>query len=211
MFKRLRWMGMGSGAGVGATVSMWPHRKVTAAIGRGYRPVRRRRGTGRRRARPWSPGRTAVGASRAGLVPPCGPAKAELRQARPGRSEPELVQARNLWRTWTPTPFAAPSPSFSSSGANRRCPPRADPAPPAGPAVHQRRDEPVHPLLPRRGVAALPRATTRPEVCPHPGQARRHRPDRSHDPASHLLRDARQLQLRRLLQGPRPSRWPGSC
>ena len=66
------------------------------------------------------------------------------------------------------------------------------------------------PVLPRRGGAAAPPGHLGAEVRADPGQARRHRADRPDQPAPQLLRDARQLQLRRLLQGARPSPWPGS-
>ena len=60
-----------------------------------------------------------------------------------------------------PTRFVAPSPSSSSTGATPRSPSAGpDPAPPARPAVHQRRDEPVHPVLPGRGTPPFPRATS---------------------------------------------------
>ena len=41
-------------------------------------------------------------------------------------------------------------------------------------------------------------------------QAQRHRRDRPHPPPPHLLRDARQLELRRVLPSSRPSSGPGS-
>ena len=78
---------------------------------------------------------------------------------------------------------------------------RPDPPPPQRPAVHQRRDEPVHPLLPGRGAPPYRAGHHRAEVRADPGQARRHRPHRPDHPPPHLLRDAGQLQLRRLLQG----------
>ena len=51
------------------------------------------------------------------------------------------------------------------------------------------------------------RLTSSPEVLPHD----RHRRGRQHRPPPHLLRDARQLRVRRLLQGGARSRAPGSC
>ena len=64
-------------------------------------------------------------------------------------------------------------------------------------AADHRRHAAVQALLPRpRGAAgAAPRR--RAEVLPH----HRHRGGRQHRPPPHLLRDARQLELRRLLQG----------
>ena len=53
----------------------------------------------------------------------------------------------------TPTGCAPPSPRFFvERGHVARAVGRADPAPPARAAVHQRRDEPVHPVLPGRGA-----------------------------------------------------------
>ncbi len=69
--------------------------------------------------------------------------------------------------------------------------------------VHQLRDDAVRVLLPRRGAGAV-----RPspgglgaEVCAGRRQAQRPGRDRSIAAAPVVLRDARQLQLRRLLQG----------
>ena len=67
------------------------------------------------------------------------------------------------------------------------------------PAVRQRRHGAVQALLPRPGDAALPARGQRPEVRAHP----RHRGRRQDHPARHVLRDVRQLLLRRLLQGGR--------
>src|SRR5438132_2082365 len=70
---------------------------------------------------------------------------------------------------------------------------RADP----GPAADQRRDEPVRPVLPRAGEAPLCSRRLLPEGLPHAG----HRPRGPQREAPHVLRDARELRLRRLLQG----------
>ena len=65
-------------------------------------------------------------------------------------------------------------------------------------AVHDRRHGAVQALLPRRGAAArTPRMTTVQKCF----RGERHRADRHDHPALHLLRDARELQLRGLLQG----------
>ena len=69
---------------------------------------------------------------------------------------------------------------------------------PIGPA-HDRRHAALQALLPRRGGAARARLTALPEVLPHD----RHRERRHDAPPPHLLRDARQLLDRRLLQGGR--------
>ena len=54
------------------------------------------------------------------------------------------------------------------------------------------------------------RATSSQKCAQGRRQAQRPRRRRPHRPPSRVLRDARQLQLRRLLQGARPSRGPGS-
>ena len=71
-----------------------------------------------------------------------------------------------------------------------------DPARPDGP-VHDRRDGPVQAVLRRRRDRAVATGDVGTEVLPDA----RHRPRRDDDAALHLLRDARQLQFRRLLQG----------
>ena len=63
-------------------------------------------------------------------------------------------------------------------------------------AVHGRRDAPAQALFPRAGAPAAPARDHMPEDVPHG----RHRDHRHHHPASHVLRDARQLLVRRLLQ-----------
>ena len=85
----------------------------------------------------------------------------------------------------------------------RRARPPAGPLQPADPqrpdaAAGQRGHEPVQALLPGRGRARLPPGDQRAEVHPH----LRHR-DRRRPQPRHLLRDAGQLLLRRLLQGRR--------
>ena len=68
------------------------------------------------------------------------------------------------------------------------------------------------PVLPRRGTRRPGRrATLGAEVRPPARQAQRHRRAGQDPPPPHVLRDARQLELRRLLQGATPSSWPGSC
>ena len=67
---------------------------------------------------------------------------------------------------------------------------------PLGPA-HDRRDAALQALLPRSREAAGAAPRRRPEMLPH----HRHRGGRQHRPPPHLLRDARQLELRGLLQG----------
>ncbi len=67
------------------------------------------------------------------------------------------------------------------------------------PAVRQRRHGALQALLPRPGDAALPARGQRAEVRAHA----RHRGRRQDHPARHVLRDVRQLLLRRLLQGRR--------
>ena len=67
--------------------------------------------------------------------------------------------------------------------------------------VHERRDGPVQGRLRRQGDAPLSPRNVEPEVHPHQRQAQRPRERRRHGAAPHVLRDARQLLLRRLLQG----------
>ena len=66
-------------------------------------------------------------------------------------------------------------------------------------AAHNGGDAAVQALLPRRGGAAVAAADLVPEVVPHD----RHRERGTHAPAPHVLRDARQLLGRRLLQAGR--------
>ena len=68
------------------------------------------------------------------------------------------------------------------------------------PALHQRRDEPVQGRVPRQGEARLHARHDLAEVHARQRQAQRPRQRRPVAPASHVLRDARQLLVRRLLQ-----------
>ena len=70
-------------------------------------------------------------------------------------------------------------------------------------AVHQRRDEPVQGRLPRQGEARLRARDDVAEVHARQRQAQRPRQRRAVAAPPHVLRDARQLLLRRLLQGRR--------
>ena len=73
-------------------------------------------------------------------------------------------------------------------------------------ALHERRDGAVQAHLPRPGALGVrPARDHRPEVRARWRQAQRSRAGGSHRAASHLLRDARQLLLRRLLQARRDS------
>ena len=65
------------------------------------------------------------------------------------------------------------------------------------PAVRQRRHGAVQAVLPGPGDAAVRPRRERAEVCAHA----RHRGGRQDDAARHVLRDVRQLLVRRLLQG----------
>ena len=78
-----------------------------------------------------------------------------------------------------------------------------DPASPDGPDVHQLGDDAVRPVLPRRGAGPVLAAAgdVGPEVRAGGRQAQRPRRHRPLAAPPVLLRDARQLQLRRLLQG----------
>ena len=68
-------------------------------------------------------------------------------------------------------------------------------------AVHDRGHGPVQELLHRRGDAAVQAGDLVAEVRARGRQAQRPRRHRPHEPSLLVLRDARQLQLRRLLQG----------
>ena len=68
-------------------------------------------------------------------------------------------------------------------------------------AVHQRWDEPVQGRVPRHGHARLPARGGHAEVHPRVGQAQRPRGGRARHVPPHVLRDARELVVRRLLQG----------
>ncbi len=92
-----------------------------------------------------------------------------------------------LRRPWPPhCPELAP-------GARRR--PHA--------ALHQCRDEPVQGRVPGPRAARLPACDHRPEVHARERQAQRSRQCRTFAPAPHVLRDAGQLLVRRLLQARR--------
>ena len=69
--------------------------------------------------------------------------------------------------------------------------------------VHQRRHGAVQAHLPGPGAAGLPHGHHLPEVRPGRRQAQRSRAGGPHQAAPHLLRDAGQLLLRRLLQARR--------
>ena len=99
---------------------------------------------------------------------------------------------------------AAPGTSSSPSASTRSCRrPSLIPTHPTAPDVHQLGDDAVRPVLPRRGAGALRPAAggRRPEVRAGRRQAQRPRRHRPHAAPPQLLRDARQLELRRLLQG----------
>ena len=97
------------------------------------------------------------------------------------------------------------SSSSATTGAcprRRSCPPTHDPSVLLTTAGHAA----VQALLPRPGDAARAAPDDLPEVLPHD----RHRGGRQHRAPPHLLRDARQLLDRRLLQGGRGRATPGS-
>ena len=71
------------------------------------------------------------------------------------------------------------------------------------PAVHQRGHGPVQGRVPRHRPAALRSGGHRATLCPRGWQAQRPGERRLHGAPPHVLRDARQLQLRRLLQARR--------
>ena len=104
------------------------------------------------------------------------------------------MDAVTLRRTWNEF--------FDGAAAHARALGEPDPHAPHRADVHQLGDDAVRPVLPRRGAGALRPApgVVDPEVRAPGRQAQRHRRDRPHPPPPHLLRDARQLELRRLLQ-----------
>ena len=92
--------------------------------------------------------------------------------------------------------FLSSSRRATTSGCRRH---RSSPAVRPVDAAHQRRDAPAEAVLPGPGAAAAPPPDDVPEVLPD-GRHRQHRLDL---PAPHVLRDARQLLDRRLLQAGR--------
>ena len=92
---------------------------------------------------------------------------------------------------------------FCARGARARAsePARAAQRPDAD--VHQCRHGPVQGLFHRQGEAALPARRDGAEMRARRRQAQRPRQCRLHGAPSHLLRDARQFLVRRLLQGAR--------
>ena len=115
----------------------------------------------------------------------------------------ETVTGRLVRPCRSPSPrtsCAAPSPTSSRTAATRRAVGEPDPARPDG-AVHVAGMVPFKPVLPRRGGAAVHAGDLGAEVRAGRRQAQRPRRRRPHQPPPHLLRDAGQLQLRRLLQG----------
>ena len=109
-----------------------------------------------------------------------------------------------------PTSSASRSSTSSSRAATRRgAVGEPDPARPDR-AVQRRRDGAVQAVLRRRRGAAVQAGGQLAEVRPRRWQAQRPRRRRAHQAPPRVLRDARQLQLRRLLQGAEPSRGAGS-
>ena len=90
-------------------------------------------------------------------------------------------------------PPAAPHRGQLAAGARQR----------PDPAVHQRGHGPVQGRVPGAGPPQLQPGGERAALRPRRRQAQRPRERGLHRPPPHLLRDARQLQLRRLLQGRR--------
>ena len=120
-----------------------------------------------------------------------------------------------------PTPHASPRPpscaapgtTSSSPGGTRSCRSASlIPTHPTAPMFTNSGMMPFVPLLPGRGAGAVRAAPGRldPEVRAGRRQAQRPRRHRALAPPPQLLRDARQLQLRRLLQGRGHRRGPGS-
>ena len=110
---------------------------------------------------------------------------------------------------------------FEQRGPPRRGQLVARPPERPHPALRQRRDEPVQGRVPGQGEARLQARDLVPEMRARGRQAQRPRERRPHGPAPHVLRDAGQLLLRRLLQegsdrlclgaadaGPRPGQGP---
>ena len=92
---------------------------------------------------------------------------------------------------------------FAARGAHRGASAQPDPDASVGPDVHQLGHDAVRAVLPRRGAGAVRAAPggLGPEVRARRRQAQRPGCHRSFAATPVVLRDARQLQLRRLLQG----------
>ena len=124
-----------------------------------------------------------------------------------GRAELRL-RSRHRAVTWTRCPTARRPRTSSDARSSTSSSPRAhggpvgerDPRRQVG-AVHRCGHGAVQELLHRRREGAVPARDLVAEVRPRRRQAQRPRRHRPHEPALLLLRDARQLQLRRLLQG----------
>ena len=205
MLRRLFWLFLGIGVGLGS--SFWVTRRVKQAAAR-YAP----------RARVERPRRAPCSGfgHDLRLAVARGP-RGDASSARPS-SAPTLPAAARLTPPQPPPgPRSDPPVGWTAHGrghaaahlervlrgssAHARALGQPDPHPSHRPDVHQLGDDAVRPVLPRRGAGALRPApgVVDPEVRAPGRQAQRHRRDRPHPPPPHLLRDARQLELRRVL------------
>ena len=209
MFKRVSWLGVGFTLGVGTSRSP-PRTRSKAAVA----PLPRRarsadrvdRHRHRHRPRPGRRPRSTRAASADARA-----AKSELRSPRRRRALSRR-SSRRITRPVAGTicPVSPPRTAdelraafldfFVARGHTAGAVGEPDPARHDA-AVHDRGHGAVQALLRRRRDAAVPAGDLGPEVRPRRRQAQRPRRHRPHEPPLHVLRDARQLQLRRLLQG----------
>ena len=192
---RALWFVAGTGAGVYAAVRAKRVAEALSVDGLRDRVERRRRGRADlpRRGGP-GPGRGRNRVARAdGRRAPWGRAAPRPRGRRAASTRRKRAAPDGDQRDPPPLPRA-----LRARGAHRGAlgvPAARRPEP----AVRQRRHGAVQAVLPRPGDAAVPPRHQRAEVRAHP----RHRGRRQDHPARHVLRDVRQLLLRRLLQGGR--------
>ena len=193
MFRRLFWLGIGAGFGFGS--SYWLTRWVRDTALR-YSPERVSSEVGNV-VRVFGPGPAGRGGRGPGghARARAGPPARDRAVREPPVGCPVPMDATGLRRALNEFFAGRGHTLVPSSSLIPHAPHRAH--------VHERRDDAVRPVLPGRGGGAVrsARADHHPEVRPGRRQAQRHRRDRPHAAPPHLLRDAGQLQLRRLLQG----------
>ena len=216
MFKRTFWFGTGVTAGsaapCGSGARCCDRAPLHARAGAGRRhhvgaPAGHRRAARRAEGRHamadreaelrWTAARRG-GATREARRPPVGA------EPRPGNTHVTTRLTAHLWRRGPLPSYAAPGPISSWPGSTRACPRAASSRRTPAPHVHQLGHDAVRPLLPGRGARAVPAAGgVGAALRARRRQAQRPRRHRALAAPPQLLRDAGQLQLRRLLQGRR--------